>query len=509
MRQLNVPAMPAIKRRPEIFGGKIMRIRSLARSQGRLVALLVAVASTAIVPMATFGQVRNLSYDSQSSLGNQGARQALYNAPANGGTSAPASRYVDDNGNPMVVPAGYCQQCNGGCDCYGDGGGCNNCGPGCQGGYPGCCPMGAGGTDPSVGEDLMNDTGMEGNLVDQRGPHYFDIRAEGVFLQRDKSFGKNIDFTSLNVGNVASTNVVLRTDQLDIEDPQGGFRVVGRYDICPLSVVEFGYTGVFGWDDKASFSDPTNNLYSLFSRPNPGTGTFGSDPPNVNDPLGPMPFSERASFQSIELSSDLQTAEISYRRYWLGYSPRISGTLLGGFRYTKVNENFAFRTQGSGPFRDPPFDQQSLPLASLAYTEDCDNNLAGLQIGSDIWVSLFQGLRIGTEGKVGIYNNHATLTNRISTNPQNVQPPSLVEEFKDNHVSLIAEGSADLVADLMPSVSLRVGYEVLFLNELALAGENFNPSSPYGNQADPRVPFIDTHGELFYHGAHVGLEYTW
>ena len=38
---------------------------------------------------------------------------------------------------------------------------------------------------------------------------------------------------------------------------------------------------------------------------------------------------------------------------------------------------------------------------------------------------------------------------------------TLFEEFKDDHVAFIGEGSVDLVADLMPSLSLRVGYEVL------------------------------------------------
>jgi len=36
----------------------------------------------------------------------------------------------------------------------------------------------------------------------------------------------------------------------------------------------------------------------------------------------------------------------------------------------------------------------------------------------------------------------------------------------DNHAAFIGEGSVDLVADILPSVSLRVGYEVLFLTDL-------------------------------------------
>jgi len=106
---------------------------------------------------------------------------------------------------------------------------------------------------------------------------------------------------------------------------------------------------------------------------------------------GSNPFSERASSQSIQLSSDLQTAEISYRRYWLGYTPRVSGTLLAGARYTRMTENFVFSAQGS-----EALPQQQVPLANFRYAEDCENNLAGFQTGGDVWVSLFQGLRVGT-----------------------------------------------------------------------------------------------------------------
>jgi hypothetical protein len=468
----------------------------------------------AMVPMASFGQVRNASYATGGPSGNQDARQALYTAPAG------AEAY----GDRMVMPVQYCQQCGdgscyvgdgscgdggcygGGCDGggyggYGGGdgyGGCNG-GPGCRCPYPGCCPMGAGGTDPPIGYDLMNDAGIAGDLVDQRGPHYWDIRAEGVWLQRDKSFDRSVDFTALNVGGP----VVLNSRQLDIEDPQWGFRLMGRYDICPLSVVEFGYMGIYDWNDQATFTDPTNNLFSLFSRPAPGTGLFGTSPAGVNLPGGPNPFTERATMQSISLESNLQTAEISYRRYWLGYWPRVSGTLLAGFRYTRVDENFVFSSQGSEPFA-----QNNPRLAALDYKEDAENNLAGFQAGGDVWVSLCQGIRIGSEAKAGIYDNHYRLANRISTTPYAIQPPALFEEFKKDQPAFITEGSIDLVADLFPSVSFRIGYEVLFLDNLVLAGDNFNETSPYGNQG-PRVPFVDDNGSLFYHGGHVGLEYVW
>jgi hypothetical protein len=66
------------------------------------------------------------------------------------------------------------------------------------------------------------------------------------------------------------------------------------------------------------------------------------------------------------------------------------------------------------------------------------------------------------------------------------------------------------VIDVLPSWSLRAGYEVLFMNSLVLAGENFNSASPYGlvGQA-PREPFLFDQGSAFMHGGHVGVEYIW
>jgi hypothetical protein len=361
-------------------------------------------------------------------------------------------------------------------------------------------PMGCGGTSPPIGYDLMNDVGIEGDLADQRGPHYFDVRAEAVFLQRDETFGRSIAFTENRL--TPNDPVVLSSNQLDY-GTQPGFRIIGRYDICPLSVLEFGYTGIFGFSSSASFTDPnpvdvntgTGNLFSLFSQ-------FGTNPASTTNPQGPMPETERSITQSIAIESDLQSAEISYRRYWLGYIPRVSGTLLAGFRYTKLNEEFEFHTEGE---------------ASQTYSVNADNNLAGFQTGADVWICLLQGLRFGAEGKVGLYDNHYDLRNRIVTTPVGTTPPTLFEEFKKDQPALITEASLDLVADILPSLSIRGGYEILFMNSLVLAGDNFNTASPYNRidlSPNPglglfRTPFVDDNGQAFYHGAHIGIEYIW
>ncbi len=342
----------------------------------------------------------------------------------------------------------------------------------------------------------MNDVGMEGYMVDQRGPHYFDLRAEAVYLERDETFGQNIDFTIFNLGGP----IVLSSNQLEY-DEEPGFRVLGRFDLGPLSVLEFGYMGIYDFESSASFTDPnpvdpitgTGNLFSLFS-------LFGTDPNNVPTAGGPMPETERSIFHSISIDSDLQTAEMSYRRYWVGFMPRVSGTLIAGFRYTRLREDFLFRTVGE---------------AAADYDLGADNDLAGFQTGADVWISLCQGMRIGAEGKAGIYNNHYTVETEVTTTPLGTTPPSLNEEFEDDEVAFIGEASVDFVADILPSWSIRAGYEILFLNSIVLAGENFNTGSPYNtgpvdNGLGPlRVPFVADQGQAYYHGGHVGVEFIW
>jgi hypothetical protein len=370
-------------------------------------------------------------------------------------------------------------------------------------GFTGPIPMGDGGTSPPVGYDLMNDAGIEGFMVDQRGPHYFDVRAEAVYLERDETFGEEVQFSQEDLNGP----IVLTSDDLEF-DWEPGFRIIGRMDIGPLSVLEFGYMGIYSYEDQASFEDPDGTLFSLFSAQEPGEPPFGVNPPTVSNPGGDFPFSERAIEHSISIESSLQTAEILYRRYWVGYIPRISGTLLAGFRYTRVGEEFEFDTVGT------PNQPNTVANPRMEYTLEADNNLAGFETGGDIWVALCQGMRIGAEGKVGLYNNHHRVENEFTffdgdnVVPQQAFPFNGPFGFDGDKAALLAEASADVVVNVLPSVSLRAGYEVLFINALVLAGENFSEQSPYGNQGN-FVPVEEDEGELLYHGGHAGIEFVW
>jgi hypothetical protein len=481
-----------------------MRTGSHVRPIVWLAALFTVTVVFAVGPARTLAQIA----PGAASAGGRdsGVRQALFTTPVGGMLARQKSPYVDAHGESVVVPASYCEGCAPGGGGYYPGGEYSDAGgyyaggqhPGFMtsmqygpGGFNGPYPMGAGGTNPPVGYDLMGDVGMEGYMVDQRGPHYFDIRVEAVHMTPDETFHRDVDFTIFNLNGP----IVLSSRDLDY-DYETGFRAMGRFDIGPLSVLEFGYMGIYDWRDRASFTDPnpvdvaagTGNLFSVFS-------DFGTNPANVATQFGPMPESERSITHSIAIDSQLQTAEINCRRYWVGFLPRISGTTLAGFRYTKLKEDFLFSTVGE---------------AAMDYNLRADNDLAGFQAGGDVWIGLMQGLRIGAEGKAGIFNNRYTLRNTINTAPLGTTPPTFGERFDDNEVAFISEASVDVVADILPSWSIRAGYEILYMNSVVLAGNNFNSGSPYGLAGqDPRIPFVAEQGNQYYHGGHVGLEFIW
>jgi hypothetical protein len=466
-----------------------------------------------LIALSTFGLVGGNLLAQMGPAESSRAVQAVFYAP-----TGQANAYADADGNPAVVPAsnwgdsrGDSRQGGYGCpdgyyasDCDGCGdecGGQYGCGDGgCRDGLVGGLHhllhrgIGGPGTDPPFPQDVENYSLMAPSRTEQCGPHYWDFRAEAVALIRDETFQPDVQFTSLNIG---ANNNVLTSNQLDY-DYQTGFRVMGRYDLCPLTVLEFGYMGIFTWNTSASFTDPnpvnpqTGNLFSLFSQ-------FGTNPATVAVAgTGPMPATERSVTQSIFLTQDLQNVEMNVRRYWVGFSPCVSGTCLAGFRYTRLHEDFIFDTVGE---------------AHGNYNTRAENNLAGFQTGGDVWVHIWQGLRVGAEGKVGIADNHYSVEssfNATTTQLSPIPPVFTHEEFSKDIPALVTDASLDAVCDVCPSWSIRAGYEILFLNSVALAGDNFNSASPYGLPGQTaRVPFVADQSSAFYHGFHVGFEYIW
>ncbi len=386
---------------------------------------------------------------------------------AGGQAAAMGNQFVDVRGNSIVMPASYC-------------GPAGNCPPGGgeMGGY--CDPMAI-------------DFG--GYSEDQIGPHYFDVAFDVLYVAPEELFDANVPaFTSRGIGSGPGgmTDFPFLDPRGEGEDYNPGWRIALRYDLGPLSVFEAAYSGLYDLDFEQSVVssqvDPmmlNNQLFSIFSQ-------------YRFDPLVGIPELDEAQVQRLNYDSDLQSTELTYRRYWVGNSSRVTGTWLLGARYFRLTEDLIFASQNNQSV-------QGLPGAQSGFVSfDTENDIVGFQLGGDGWLGLRQGLRIGAEGKAGVYNNRFKFNSAtsVTSTPANLQPAEA-----GNQVAFAAEGGVTMVADILPSWSIRGGYQVYYMNDLVMVGDNISTTQ----FADVPVtqPALNVDGHMIYHGFHAGMEYVW
>ena len=144
------------------------------------------------------------------------------------------------------------------------------------------------------------------------------------------------------------------------------------------------------------------------------------------------------------------------------------------------------------------------------------NHLVGAQIGGDLWVNLIPGVALGTELKGGIYNNNANVdTVVVSNSIQRAQ-----EKLEKDRAAFMVEYNAQAIYRLTYSWTLKGGYNLLYVDNVALGPDNFNPrittAVPVGG-GNPQIvdfgvnrdPYINATREVLYHGFSFGAEFMW
>lgn len=375
---------------------------------------------------------------------------------AGGPNAAVGSDFVDAHGNSIVMPASYC----------------GPAGPG-----PGYCPP-MGGDSGAYGDPMGIDFG--GYSEDQIGPHYFDVSFGAVFIKSDTILDGVPALASTALGP-AAPRVLNPSQGLDSYDP--GWEVAVRYDLGPLSVFEATYMGAydFSFTESAASEPPgTFNLFTIFS--------------NFGVPT-PIPGVDSGSLYVLDYNSDLQSSELSYRRYWVGNNPRISGTYLLGFRYVRLTEDLNLNLTA-----DDGNGVGNVVNSNLLW--DTSNDLLGFQLGGDGWVGLRQGLRVGGDCKAGVYNNRYKFTGDGDFAAVAGAPSDYTVLADGNQVAFIGEAGISVVADILSSWSLKGGYHVWYIDNLATVGSNIDSSN--------FVPTVVNHeNDALYHGFSASAEYVW
>ncbi|MCE5269397.1 MAG: BBP7 family outer membrane beta-barrel protein [Planctomycetaceae bacterium] len=188
---------------------------------------------------------------------------------------------------------------------------------------------------------------------------------------------------------------------------------------------------------------------------------------------------------ALSYASQLQNVEFNVRRDVTDYL-----TLFGGFRYLSLNEGGILLAQHS-----------NAPRIDADQTIEAYNDLYGFQVGVDAALLRRGRFALNSDLKAGLFDNEAG--NRFGYESQRFGLHGHTGT-STSHVAFVGEIGLSATYALTQHLSLLGGYRLLWFDGVALATDqpSANPSPVTGS-----ATAVDTHGDLFYHGAFVGVEF--
>lgn len=302
-----------------------------------------------------------------------------------------------------------------------------------------------------------------------RDPWYFGT--DGIAMQR--IFSGLGPAATLGLGSSGS----LALSQQNLDDPfQAGIRMLAghTFEDSPYQA-EVSYFWLNPLATFAQTANPTGNLYSPFTN-------FGATPDSRVD---------NNNFVEIHLVSRLEGGEANLKCQLPLPCGDPSIALLVGVRHVGLREEFDYTSVPTG---------NANPVAVHAHT---NNNIWGPQVGGvvdyghqDVWLHF--------EGKGAICNNDADRELEASIAGINATHPRLA----DSGTAMVADISAAIVWRPTSALTAKVGYQALWIDQVALAARNFSsdPATLLDTAAEPPV---NRRGTLIYQGPFAGLQVSW
>ena len=186
--------------------------------------------------------------------------------------------------------------------------------------------------------------------------------------------------------------------------------------------------------------------------------------------------------------TELHNAEVNVR-----WNPADRVTLLAGLRWLNLHDHLVGALEPPTISWEPPF-----------WNATASNNLFGIQLGAD--GKIFERGRFSITGlaKAGIFDNNAEQTTAVSVIFKQVRTGSA----STNHASFVGETGLQCNYQVAKGLLLKAGYEVLWLDGVALAPEQVQETSIDGRTISLQALGIDCRSGMLFHGATAGLEYS-
>lgn len=259
---------------------------------------------------------------------------------------------------------------------------------------------------------------------------------------------------------------------------------------------------------------------------NPATGEIrdqrGLHVPIETDSSGPLRIDDILAFSSFDMSQAMEVEYASRFHSWeWNYnmaqrmrkdrmelmpsgewvrraSDGFTWSYLAGLRYFDVEERVDWYATDIASVDTTNGDTDGF------YDIDTSNNLFGFQLGAGLTYETDRW-NVTVSTKHGFYVNDARATTALTyTDPDNdfaVTQNNYTTDLHENGLSYLTQGSITARYHLRPNLSLRAGWEFMYVTGLALA--------PYQANFNPAQNQLHITGDVFYHGVSAGTEYYW
>ncbi len=185
---------------------------------------------------------------------------------------------------------------------------------------------------------------------------------------------------------------------------------------------------------------------------------------------------------------------------WLQLNDDLEGTLTPADRSQPTwKQTYPYYTYNLSQVGLLPLD---LPAGNYPpfWNTSTTNNLYGVQIGADVKVLEFDRFSLGGVIKIGLFDNYAEQSTGVSLKKQ-VQP----SQATTNHAAFVSEAGLQLKYQLTKGLALKAGYEVLWLDGVALAPGQIQETLTLANV---RALGVNCGSSVLFQGATAGLEYS-
>ena len=330
--------------------------------------------------------------------------------------------------------------------------------------YGGCDPCGE-----CFGE------GCRGWFVAHRpATWYGSVDTVGLTMDR----GTNVELARFGPTGTSA----LSTNDMNTEYDAGGRFTVGR-TIGGCWQAEISYLGNFAWDDTRTVATSAGNLSSIFSGfPSTADATLDNN-----------------TLAHAAMSSRMATGEVNLRTWVEMPSSALDLQVLVGARYFNAGDRIQYLTSGNRTL--------ATDVASNNANVSTGNDLYGLQIGTSAKYLAHRLIYVDFDGKVALCQNFASQdTSFTQYDGTGALTSAFATSASAHRTSLLGDLLLTVNMQFRPNLTLRAGYQAIFVNGLALGPQNL-PNNYL--MLSNGIGQLHDNGNAVYHGPVLGLVGTW